>query len=277
MSYNSEQTIKDTIKSVIYQVDLVIVVDNCSTDLTNIILSEMMNIHKNLQVINLDKNMGIAAALNKGIKKVRDNNLKYILTLDHDSICCNGFVEDMINKYMEMEVKYKNLILAPDVIDKKSEISKYKNLIPNSNDLIKVNGLMQSGCMYNIKIFSEIGLFNEDLFVYYVDDEFCKRILKSNGNLFINKSISILHNEGKHLSIKILGKQFEKRTYSGTALYYISRNSIYMCKKFSMIYFKRISEEAINSILFSKNKKKDLLYIYKGIIDGYNDKLGEIT
>ncbi|GKX67462.1 glycosyltransferase [Inconstantimicrobium mannanitabidum] len=276
ISYNSQETIKETINSIMYQVDMVIVVDNNSDNLCTEILSELVSRSNKLKVIYLSENKGIASALNIGIREAMNNNLEYIVTLDHDSICCDEFVGKMLSQYKEMELTYKDLILAPDVIDKSSGISKYERL-SDSNKLIKVEGLMQSGCVFNVRIFQEIGYFNEDLFIYYVDDEFCKRVASVEGNCFINRDVYILHNEGKHFSKKIFGKQFELRTYSGISLYYISRNCIYMCKQFSYSYFRRIIEEFRNTILFSKNRRKDLFYMYKGMKDGFKSVLGKMS
>lgn len=86
-SYNAEDTIYDTVKSVLnqsYSMLEVIIVDDCSTDKTPEIIEEICSKHKNVQFYKLDENFGgPAKPRNIGIEK---SSGEYIAFIDADDI-----------------------------------------------------------------------------------------------------------------------------------------------------------------------------------------------
>ncbi|MGU8607405.1 glycosyltransferase [Clostridium perfringens] len=267
VTYNAENSIKETIYSIYKQVKEVIIIDNNSLDNTNSII-ELCNL-QNIKLIKLNKNMGIARALNIGIKYSMTKEYKYVITLDHDSI-----LEEASLKILLESFKLNNIgIVGPDIINLYENKSKYNNLIFDNNKYYVKTSILQSGSVYSLDVFKKIGFFNEDLFVYCVDDEFCRRALKE-FNVIINKNAKLYHKEGEDGEKKILCKKLKYRKYSNTALYYICRNCVYMGKVYDLKYFLRIILEVKNIILYSKNRVENLKFVLKGIYHGVKGKYG---
>lgn len=84
--YNAEKFIKNTIESVInqsYQNWELILIDDCSTDKSEHIISDYMKKDKRVVYIKLKNNSGAAVARNEGIKKATG---RFIAFLDSDDI-----------------------------------------------------------------------------------------------------------------------------------------------------------------------------------------------
>lgn len=84
--YNSKKYLKDTIESVInqdYDNWELILVDDCSTDNSNLIIKTYIKIDERIRLISVGKNSGVANARNRGIEAA---NGRYIAFLDSDDL-----------------------------------------------------------------------------------------------------------------------------------------------------------------------------------------------
>ena len=99
-AYNEEDTIKDTLLSVLtqsYQVDEVIVIDDCSTDRTGEIAKSL-----GVKVVRLSKNSGTKSkAQNYGLQFVRTD---LVVTIDADTMLDNKAIEFIISAMDEKDV-----------------------------------------------------------------------------------------------------------------------------------------------------------------------------
>ena len=99
-NYNNENFLDDFFKSILastYLPQEIIIVDDCSTDNSLLIIETYQNKLNNIKLINLKKNIGFANALNKATEYV---TCKYILRVDPDDILHQSRIEKQYN-YME--------------------------------------------------------------------------------------------------------------------------------------------------------------------------------
>ena len=83
-SYNSEKYISKSIDSILKQKYTqweLLIIDDCSTDNTRIVVNEYLDKYKNIKYIILEKNSGPSVARNKGIELSEG---EYIAFLDSD-------------------------------------------------------------------------------------------------------------------------------------------------------------------------------------------------
>lgn len=267
ITYKIGEKILETFNSIYNQVDKVIFVDNDSNTDTKNILSELNNKYKNCDVIFNEKNEGIAKALNIGIKKLLLDDIDFILTLDHDSIASQNMINEMECIYNKLKDKEKIGILSPAIYD----INKEDYLTDvNSDEYQIIKEPIQSGSLIDVNIFNEVGLYNEDLFIYYVDTELCYRSnLNGYKNIQCNKAI-MCHEEGKKSCHSVLGKKIYYNNYSDLAIYYRARNGVYMKKKYKLYFSSKhvIYKDIIKIILCDKKPYNKLLVHFHGIFEG---------
>ena len=103
-SYNTGKYISESIESVIaqtYKKWELIIVDDCSNDLTIKVVQKYLKEYSNIFFIQLEKNSGAAAARNKGIEEAQG---EYIAFIDSDDLWEKNKFECQIN-YMKENKK----------------------------------------------------------------------------------------------------------------------------------------------------------------------------
>ena len=276
ITYNIKDKIYECVNSIKEQVQFIIIVDNKSDDET---IKCLHNLEKedNLKVIYNKRNIGIAAALNNAIKKAMELGYTWVLTLDHDSICNDKFIMEFSQAYKELNSKEDIGVICPRIYDTKGKFY----LTDTNNNIDKVFTTIQSGSLINCKIFKEIGFFKEELFIYYVDEEFFYRIRNIGYKIIRVKNSILYHEEGDKVQKSFLGLKTHYNQYGKYSLYYIVRNSIYMMQmdlsEYGVTCIKRIVGIIAKIILFDKEKISKLKYVFLGLRDAFNGKVGELS
>lgn len=126
--YNSERFICQTLDSVIrqeYQYKEIIIVDDCSTDKSPIMIKEYMKKVSYIVYYRLEKNSGVAVARNTGIRLAQG---RYIAFIDSDDIWKDG----KLSKQIELFKSYPPPCLtytAVDYINEDSIVIKSKRSV----------------------------------------------------------------------------------------------------------------------------------------------------
>lgn len=123
-AYNAKKYISDSIKSVLNQTYSnweLIVIDDCSTDDTSIIIKEYCKRDYRIKYIKQSKNSGAACARNKGIKEA---NGTYIAFLDSDDLWYSNKLELQVS-FMKRE----DILFSCTYYDKIDENGKAINKI----------------------------------------------------------------------------------------------------------------------------------------------------
>lgn len=273
VTYNIGKQLIQTVDSITSQVDELVIVDNHSTEETQLVLDDLAAAGK-ISLIRNDDNLGIARALNQGMNWLRDKQVDWILTLDHDSMASPDMIDKLLAVYDELgdDIRPSVAVLAPEIYDQNLGV---KTRFVKSGDYARVNNVIQSGALYRLDKWVELGPFDESLFIYFVDDEFNKRVKMNGLSIYMVKSAVLFHEEGKRINKNILGWTMVYDQNSGLAKYYIVRNSIYMFRKFKeKRYIDRILVELVKVLLVEPKK---LGYVCKGIYHGLSNRLGKYT
>jgi len=268
------------------QVDEVVIVDNGADKETVSVLTGLEKVHHNVKIFYNRENLGIATAQNIGVKYAIDKGYTWVLTLDHDSEATPKMVEKLLNVYQTLSRQHVNNIGI--IAANPFEMNIQEHLIPQKLfkgdcEVRQVDRVISSGSLINCHVFKQVGFFNESLFLYYVDDDFCLRCNNHQWKIYVCRSSVLLHREGNRELKKVLWRKCRLRNYGFHERYYISRNTIYMlrnyCKyrKFCYRITRRMCVDILKTILFDKNKSKLMCFTIKGVFDGIMGKYGKLV
>lgn len=272
--YNPDlERLKESIISIQSQVKMVYCYDNDSKNKQEI--KELLLKYDNVIYLSNNQNLGIATAINKIVAHSKNDAIKWLLTLDQDSICSENMVVEF-SKYKQLE---EVAIICPLMVDKRRpEIE-----IP-SETCLTVDFCITSGSFMNLKLFDKIGRMDDYLFVGLVDDDYCYRT-KLFGYKIIQINSVVLDHELGSLTTKKISKQILKlgelfssnkikalsyrRTVSPMRVYYATRNIIYLSKKYNDYPAKKFSKKmaiynSLSNILRGHNKIEILRASIKG-------------
>jgi rhamnosyltransferase len=202
---------------------------------------------------NTGTNIGVAAALNKGLERAIDEGYDWLLTMDQDSVFEDGALEEL--KRVAFTSKDNIAIVSPFHFIKKTV---------KSSAIEEVPFTMTSGNLLRISAAKKAGKFEEKLFIDSVDNEYCLR-LRQNGFKIIRVNSAVLRHQ--------LGKPgpFNIVTHNATRRYYITRNMLYVMKKYFPRFFLFGSKELIKSFLLivfvEREKTEKLRSMLKGMRD----------
>jgi rhamnosyltransferase len=264
----------DNIKSYIDFIDRLYVVDNSSTPDENIHV-EILRKYPTAEILSYGKNIGIAAALNLGIKKGLENNYSWLLTMDQDS-CFDSFQIERFFDSLAFIDPRRTAILSPAhevTADNAVGICVYE----------KKDEVMTSGNLLNLRLTGKIGLFNEELFIDSVDHDYCLRANLLGLDILQAVNCFIRHTVGEVYSGSFLFGMKRKTFYihSPERMYFIVRNSLYLSKKYGKdfpVYIKQhrkfINLKISQCIRYSDERRIYLRFIFKAYCDFFRNKYG---
>ena len=256
---NYNRLIKN-VNAIYQQVDIVIIFLNSDIEKNKLI--EFTKIH----YLNNGENVGVAKALNEIMGYADSIGAEWCLLLDQDTVV----EEDCIEKYN----KYLNLesagLLAPIVHDDKD----LENISGSVYSFQEVGMCITSGSYNNVKIWKALGGFLEELFIDYVDCEYCTRLRNNGYKVYQINSVSINHQLGMKTYHFILWKRVFTYNHSAIRKYYITRNNIALHRlypnesMFSYPYM-RLCKRILYVIFFEINKLDKAKLMLKGVIDSF--------
>lgn len=215
LNYNGKDVIKRCLSSV-FKIDYpnteVVFVDNNSQD--GSLEMAKANFSKAIFIKN-EENLGFAAGNNIGIRYALERMAEYVLVLNNDT----EVDKDFLGKLVEAgEKNEKAGLLSPVIFDGNTKQVWFsggmiKWLKMKSEHLKKVankdyyGSEFITGCSMLVKarVFKEIGLFDEDFFLYWEDADFSFRAKKAGFKNIVVSSSWVYHfeNSERHKDMKI--------------------------------------------------------------------------
>jgi rhamnosyltransferase len=263
----------DNIRAVSNQVNKLLIIDNNSKN-TNDFVSIIKSEFKNVDFIFNNNNLGVAEGLNQALNYAKSNNYKWLLTLDQDSVC----QADMILQYetfLKSNAHNNILLLCPEIQD-----INIKNMKKIKCGAEEVNVAITSGSLLNVNNSLMIGGFLTELFIDYVDFEFCLRGRKRNFKILKLNNIVLKHRLGEIQEKKFLGNEIVVTNHNPKRRFYLFRNKIYIYKTYWRDYKHWVLRNILSSIktmliilFYEQNKFENFRNIIKGVLDGYRLKI----
>jgi GT2 family glycosyltransferase len=233
-------------------------------------LKELKNIDKRIEYIFNNENLGYGAGHNIAMRKSIKENIPYHIVLNPDIYFDNGVLEELYD-YMEENKDTGSII--PQVLYPNGEIQYLTKLLPNPIDLIfrrfiplenwkekrnekfelkftdykDINNIPSlSGCFMFLRtsVLKELGLFDENIFMYLEDTDLNRRIHSKYKTIFYPK-VNIIH-------------EYAKESYvNKKLLVYHIKSAIYYFNKWGWIFDKErddINSKCLKELNYKKGK-----------------------
>ena len=263
--------LKENIDAVIIQCTHLYLVDNGSGNVDEV--KGLLNQYNQSKISILwnRENQGIAKALNQLTSAAQKEGFDWILTLDQDSVVPSNIVGEF-EKYINNSSVG---ILCPIICDRNKDEE-----IKINEDCTEIDECITSGSLLNIKAWSEIGGFDERMFIDGVDFDICYRLRQRGYKIYCIHSVVLLHEIGHIEYHRFLFWKVLVMNHSAFRKYYIARNIIYTAKKrrSTLLVVKGLLQEIkmIGIVIFyEEDKLNKSRCICRGIYDGFKGKVGE--
>jgi GT2 family glycosyltransferase len=295
LSYNHLDDLKTTIKSFKsqdYPAISMVISDNASNEP---IEQWLRNDFPDIIFLQNIQNLGWAGGNNTGINYALNKSADYIILANNDIyIEDNSLISELVSDLERLRAK--NVFLMGASINFYPQKEKTHNdgwiLYPkeekkgfpfNSNRSGLSDNLCDpyvyvdspDGCFFmaDSRVYRETGLLNEDFFMYADEIEFALRAWSKGFRSAVNTKLKVYHKVGT-----------SSIPQSPFSMYYRYRNLIYLIKKnprkiyFQMIYFRDLIKSTVKLLSIKRmsynSKTRILSAIYKGMFDGYMNRMG---
>jgi hypothetical protein len=176
----------------------IILVDNESDD------SKLSTLkRKNITTISNSKNEGFSKANNQGIDYAIKNNFDYILMLNNDTIVKSNLIDVLVRTAQAKKIStIQPLILNHDgqkIWNGGGKINYFFGTFFSSNKVSKsyktIDWFTGCCCLFETKLFLEIGKLDERFFAYYEDVDLSLRIKKNGYKIGFTSQTELIHLE----------------------------------------------------------------------------------
>lgn len=289
--YNPDIPLLDRLlRSVIGQVEKIFVIDNTpgSAADSSIFFDQYKN---DILYVPLGENKGIAAAQNIGIRKGMDANCSHVLLLDQDSALSTDMVKKLLLAESELlRTGQKVAAIGPLFIDEKTDKRSFAirriflgvkriSIDAHCHKPLQTDHLIASGALIRTTVFRSIGVMRDDLFIDWVDIEWCMRAQYSGYTSYIIPDAVMRHSIGDG-NVRILGKDIN--LHSDLRNYYMIRNATYLLRLKSMRRWRvvtaiKVAKYILFYSLYSAHRWKTTTLLLRAFADGVTGRLGKFT
>ena len=277
IAYYPSASIVGNVRLLCEQVGHVVVVDNTPQADASTLFTELEYLDA-CTVIRNGINLGIATALNIGIRHAISQGFAWIITFDQDSQVQDGYVEAMLSTFDDAAKYCEAAIVCPRYQDARIGCFLPTHRTANGD----VVACITSGAMVSAETFESFGKMEEDLFIDYVDLEFCLRIRAAGLKIVECSNAILVHSLGRMTQHKFLWKTFSTTNHSAKRRYYITRNRLVLIKRYfdkdrewAFGDFKGIVLETIKMLLVEQDRLSKFRYMARAVYDAIFDKLGQ--
>ena len=255
-SYKSRKRILSHIRKLPRKLNIIII-ENSEDNF----LKKLINKKYNNTKIFLQKNIGYGRAINFAAKKV---NTKYFFVMNPDTTIYKKTLKNLINAAEKIKLFG---MLSPEHISK-------KRLDLTNDNIIEKSTLTGGAMFFNTRIFKKIKGFDENIFLYYEDNDYFTKCNKLNLKLYLIKNSFHYHKkkDSSSATFKSIEEKYYAKLIAGwhgqwSKFYYIKKNNgffygVVKCLPNLMVN----SVQCLINLIINYKKAKYIYFKIEGLI-----------
>lgn len=244
-------------------------------------------LHEGIEFIPNGANLGIATAINQGVGSLMKAGYRFALLFDQDSEPSKEHVDRLPRVLAGLLDEGRHVaVIGPAYYDERLGgvtpfvrfgLFRLKRVRPVGSTPVDVDFLISSGSCINLASWDDIGPMQDNLFIDFVDLEWCVRAKRRGYAVLGVGSVVMRHSLGDE-PVRAFGRSFAM--HSPLRHYYLFRNAIALARRRDMPITWKTSElvklpvRLIVYVGFSDARCDHLRMALSGIRDGLLKRLG---
>lgn len=260
--FNPDADSLDTIRTYASQVDKCFLIDNSPISMPDVEQARFRD--SRFEYRHMGWNRGPAAALNFGVRLAAQQGYRYVLTMDQDSRCSEGMVDLLHQTFSGMGPQSNVAVACPTCSEETAPAGREKSVS-------EVGFCMTSGNLMDVLVWERLGGFDEDLFIDYVDHDYCLRARAAGYRILRRNDAILYHHTGTLRQLRFLGFQRTISVHSPDRLLYMTRNGFLLKSRYGSrfpevrtLVRKRTFAQAAKSLLFGPERWRRLTFMIRG-------------
>jgi rhamnosyltransferase len=225
-------------------------------------------------------NLGVAAALNIGVRWAQAHGFRFVLLFDQDSTVTEGFTQAMLAAYESHPQREKLAIVTPSQVERSTGHTRSHGFAKDGSPLVAIT----SGSLMPVEIFDECGWFQEELIIDCVDHEYCLRVRSWGYTLAECRQAVLQVAVGSITAHQAFGLTILVRNYSAGRRYYLTRNRLVMVLRFwkqqpkwCFRALQDIVQDAMKGALLEEKRWSKTINTARGVYDAFSGRMGKVV
>ena len=249
-----------------------------------------------VQLLPLERNLGLAAALNLGLAEAERQGFRWAVTFDQDSTPRPGLLRALWKSRQAHRSPERVAVVGPRLVEERVGGEACRWIVPHprlrwwfsrvscvDHDLPGVAFVITSGALTDLKIMREIGPMDEALFIDYIDHDYCLRARAAGYDVVVSAGAVLLHNLGAKRDIRVAGRTVRPTFHSARRHRYMARNRWTVWRRHARRFPHWAAFDAVHSglnavrvLVFEDGRMAKLAAMLRGSWDGWLGRRGEI-
>ncbi len=266
-AYHPDERLAQVVESALASCALVVVADNTPADSAS--AAEKLD-HANVRVLRSGRNLGLAAALNLGLREVPPDAAA-VLFLDQDSLLPPDLVAGLA---AHLAADPAIGVVGPAPVDAEKG-GQYETLSVLHGDVSDRYSVITSGMLVRRSCFAEVPDFREDFFVDCVDIDFCLRLRRAGVRIVRDKKLALPHSIGDGRDHRLLFLPVRVLHYAAWRHYWVARNGMVLTREhgralpgFALINALFMARWLAATAVFEPERRTHVRAILRGLRDG---------
>ncbi len=277
VTWNPDDAFPQRLEAIRAQVDCVVIVDNASTGNSAAMLKALCPSH---QCLRNDENLGVASALNLGVTWADAHGYPRVVLFDQDTQVDDGLVERLCDEWKAWSGTAPIGVLGARFVDVRRHVPLAQCADTAGSDA--VDWVITSGSLLLVELWRKLGGFRDDLFIDFVDTEFCWRVRHSGYAVLRTRAVLMQHAVGAYRTHRLLGRTTCSSHHSADRRYYMTRNFIILLRESGnhpaggwLLRGMLASFKSVKRILFfEQDKRAKLAAVIQGWYHGLRNRTG---
>lgn len=274
VTYQPDAGFPERVARIAHQVDSVVIIDNNSNSCVVSMLEDLAS-QRNIHLIVNDENLGLATALNQGMRWAMERRCQWVLLFDQDTVPEDSMVETLMSVYDDFEPKRKLAVIGSNFYDINIQRVGFASRPNEVCSWAEKKTVITSGSLLSTAAFEAVGPFREEFFIDYVDHEYCLRARSMGFTIVLATKPIMKHAVGAATVHRLLWKNLSTSNHSPLRRYYVTRNHLilareYLCKEPGWVFATSYWLVKFNTrmLLFEDGRASKLRNVLLGIWHG---------
>lgn len=271
VTYHPDERLPERLATLASQVDRLVVVDNGSA--TQEFVRRTVAALGGDAILN-ERNLGIGVALNQAAQFAVAADCDWMVTMDQDSMLHS---DGLATLFATLEAcPFRELVAVVG-----SAVEGERRRSGRCTPWVEERSVITSGSLVRLDALMAIGQFREDLFIDYVDHEFCLRLRRKGYRVIKSTRVTMAHDIGRPERRRFLWRHVTTSNHSALRRYYITRNRIVVWRSFLRSEPRFVVGDLISAVgkemikvLLETDRRRKLAAMLRGARDGLVGRLG---
>jgi rhamnosyltransferase len=236
VTYNPGPEVPENLAAMVRECARVFVVDNGSPSASQAALAAVPGV----ELVPLGENVGLAAALNRGVDRAVGAGFEWAVTFDQDSRPEVNFLQALWARHLELPAA---AVIGPMIVEPGVGSSSYRWVrrhprwrwrFQRARDevaLADVTMVVTSGSLLDLAFWRRLERFDEGLFIDYVDIDYCLRVLEAGRRVAVAPRAVLRHRLGARQSVRAWGREWRPMHHAAFRHYYMARNRVILWRR----------------------------------------------